>query len=48
MCVLRVSVRVRSGSLQATNMQRGKVHEIIDWDLTVYVYSDWHEELRMI
>ena len=32
----------------ATSMQSGKVREIFDWDLTVCVYSDWHEELRTI
>ena len=32
----------------ATSMQSGKVREIFDWDLTVCVYSDWHEELKMI
>ena len=27
----------------ATSMQSGKVREIFDWDLTICVYSDWHE-----
>ena len=31
-----------------TSMQSGKVREIFDWDLIVYAYSDWHEELRTI
>ena len=32
----------------ATSMQSGKVSELFDLDLTVCVYSDWHEALRMI
>ena len=34
----------------ATSMQSCEVREIFDWDLTVTVclYSDWYEELRMI
>ena len=27
---------------------KGTVHEIFNWDLTVCVYNDWHEELRTI
>ena len=30
----------------ATSMQNGKVSEIFDWDLTVCVYSDWHERIE--